>query len=544
MAISDDLEQGRRAFERRAWGEAFAKLSAADGRDPLAPEDLERLAMSAYLTGRDDACADASTRAHHDFMKAGNPERAARCAFYLGISLMDSGDHAQAGGWFARARRVLDDAERDCVERGYLLVPVALQSLYSGAPAAALQTFEEIAEMAERFSDRDLTAMGHLGRGRSLIFLGRVSEGVGLLDEAMIAVTAGEVSPIVSGIVYCTTIEACWELFDLRRAKEWTEALRRWCASMPDLVPYRGQCLIHRSEIMQLKGDWPEAMDEAQRACESLSQPSRPAVGAAYYQLGEIHRLRGAFAEAEAAYRHASQYGRTPQPGLALMRLAQGQGDAAEAAIRREVDEASDPVTRSRMLPAYVEITLAAGDVAGARAAADELSGIAGVRDAPLLRAFAAHAEGAVRIAEGDAKGALAPLREAWRAWQEIDVPYEVARVRVLIGLACRSLGDLDTAGMELGAARNALEQLGAKPALAQLDGLSRQSTQRSAGGLTPREIEVLRLVAAGKTNRAIAEELVLSEKTVARHISNIFTKLGLSTRAAATAFAYQHDLV
>lgn len=544
MTTVEELERGRESFDRRAWGDAYAQLSAADEQAPLGPADLERFAMAAYLTGRDEANGDILARAHHDSLTAREPERAVRCAFRLGMMLMDKGDVAQAGGWFARARRVLDESGRDVVERGYLLLPVALQSLFGGHAEPAYEIFKEVAEIAERFGDQDLTAFGHLGRGRSLIAMDRTVEGVAHLDDAMFSVMAGDVSPLVAGIIYCATIDACQEIFDVRRAQEWTEALTRWCAAQPGLVPYRGQCLVHRAEIMQLRGAWPDALDEATRAREWLSEPFNPAVGAAYYQLAEIHRLRGAYEEAEDAYRQASQYGRSAQPGLAQMRLAQGQTDAAEAAIRREVSEAKDPAGRSKMLPAFVDIMLATGDVVSARGAADELSTIANGLDAPLLRAVAAQAEGDVLLGEGDARGALGPLREAWKAWQEIEAPYEAARVRVSIGLACRALGDLDTAEMELDAARNDFARLGAAPAVAHVVELSASATPKGAGGLTPREVEVLRLVATGRSNRAIAAELVLSEKTVARHVSNIFTKLGLSSRAAATAYAYEHDLV
>jgi DNA-binding CsgD family transcriptional regulator/tetratricopeptide (TPR) repeat protein len=535
------LDQGREAFRRQAWADAYAELSAADRERPLDLADLERLTVAAHLVGRYEESAEGWTRAHHECLRLGDSAGAARCAFWLGFGLLVRGEPARGTAWLARGQRLIDDG-RECPARGYLLVPAALGLMREGNAEDAYGHFAEAGEIGGRFADPDLTVFGQLGRGQALVRLGRIAEGMALIDEVMVAVTAREVSPIAAGTVYCAALEVCQQVFDLRRAREWTAALSNWCASQPDLVPYRGHCLAHRAEIMQLQGAWPDAMEEAQRACEVLS--GHAAVALAHYQQGELHRLRGEFAEAEEAYRRTSRWGWNPHPGLALLRLAQGRVDAADRAIRHAMDEAQDRAERSRMLAAYVEIVLVTRDVPAARSAATELSGIAATLDAPFLRAVSARASGAVLLAEGDPRAALGTLRPAWTAFRDMDAPYEAARVRVLVGLACRVLGDEDTADMEFDAAGWVFEQLGAAPDLARVRELSRASASGIQGGLTRREVEVLRLVAAGKTNRAIADALVISERTVARHMSNIFTKLGVSTRSAATAYAYEHGVV
>jgi DNA-binding CsgD family transcriptional regulator len=444
-------------------------------------------------------------------------------------------------GWVSRGGRLLEGSRRDCVEQVWLQMLAALPRLFEG-DADVSAGFVGAEEIADRFADADASMFARLCRGYALIREGRVAEGMVLLDEVMVSVTADEVTPMIAGIAYCQVIALCQAVFDLRRAREWTDALTRWCASQPDLVPFRGNCLVHRCEIFQLQGAWKDARDSARRACEWLAgPPAWDTLGSAYYQLAEIQRLEGELAEAEDSYRQAGLAGRDPEPGLSLLRLGQGRIDLALAAIRRALDEAEDPSTRSRLLPASVEVLLEANDVEAARAGADELAGIAGELDASYLNALAGEASGAVLLAEGDPRAALTKLRAAHRSWRELEVPRQAARVRVLVGVACRGLGDAAGAELEFEAARGIFEELGARPDLERLARLAGSS--RPEGPLSRRETEVLTLVAAGKTNRVIATELFISEKTVARHVSNIFAKLSLSSRAEATAYAFRHGL-
>jgi DNA-binding CsgD family transcriptional regulator len=366
-----------------------------------------------------------------------------------------------------------------------------------------------------------------------------------LLDEAMVSVTSGELSPLMTGLVYCSVIETCQRVHALGRAQEWTTALARWCDDQQELVAFTGTCLVHRAEVLQMHGSWPDALAEARRACERFSRgiDERPPA-AALYRQGEVHRLRGEFEEAEDAYHGASRWGYEPQPGLALLRLSQGRADAAAAALRRALATTTDPLDRTKLLPAYVEVMLAACEVEEARAACLEIEETSRAFQTQPLEAIGAQARGKVELAEGKAENALSSLRRAWQIWDRIDAPYLAAQTRVLIGLACRELGDDEGCELELNAARAVFKRLHAAPDFDRVGSLLGAASPVRPEGLTAREVEVLRLVAAGKSNRLIATELCISEKTVARHLSNIFRKLDLPNRASATAYAYEHELV
>jgi len=540
---SDEVARGREGYRRHAWAEAYRCFAAADKKAPLPAPDLELYALATGLLGRDDEYLQLVDRLHQLHLDGGDQARAARWAFWHGFRLMGMREAGQASGWFGRAQRLIENV--DCVEHGYLLLPKAYRLTRTGDHEGARAAAAEAAAVGDRFHDADLSAFARCIEGKLLLLQGQIDRGLALLDEGMVSVTTGRLDPVLTGLAYCNAIACCSQVYIMDRAREWTSALAGWCAAQPDLVPFNGTCLVHRAELMQLAGSWREAIDEARRASERASRKiDWQASSDAQYQQAEVHRLRGDFPAAEGAYRSASELGREPQPGLALLRLAQGRTADAVSAVRGALSATNDRLHRARLLPAAVEIALAAGDVEDARRACAELEAIAADFGTEVLGAMAAHARGAVELAGGHPEAALEPLRRAFRVWHEVGAPYIAARLRLLIARACRALGDRDTAALELDLARQVFERLGAAPDLAALGTSEAASGRAAPAGLSPRELEVLRLVASGKTNKSIAKQLYLSEKTVDRHVSNIFAKANVASRAAATAFAYQHGLV
>ncbi|MCD2443641.1 LuxR C-terminal-related transcriptional regulator [Agromyces sp. SYSU K20354] len=544
MTSDDVLEHGLEAFARQRWREAFDALTEADAEADaeFGADLLDRLATAAILIG-DESGIDTATRAHEAYLRAGDDAGAARTAVWIGMHLMDEHEIARAGGWIARAQRIVASGGDAESVGGLLLIPQALGALYGGDPSSALEILSQALELAERFDDHDAIALARMGIGQVEIAQGDSDAGFTLFDEVMVAVTAGELSPVPSGIAYCEVIGMCQIAFDFARAREWTVAFDRWCSAQPDMVAFSGQCQAQRAALFRLHGAWQEAARAATAALARLRRGDRDAAYGAWYEQGEIQRLRGEVEAAEESYRHASETGYPPEPGLALLRLAQGRARSAQSTLH-EAMASADVANRRRLLPALIETELAMHDIASARRSVDELIAMTPSAPKPMLRAVVDGAEGAVLLEEGAAREALERLRRAWATWHELDVPYEAARCRVLAALACRALGDEASAAMEFDAARTAFAELGAAPDLARLDALARSIAHAAFGPLTAREVEVVRLVAAGKTNRAIASELYLSEKTVAHHLSNVFVKLGLASRAALTAYAYEHAIV
>lgn len=538
------LKQGREAFSRKDWDTAYNFLTSKESETTLQPADLELLATAAYMTGRDSDCLDFWSRAQQEYLRAKDLKKGAECAFWAGIILFNMGEYARGNGWITRSRRLLDDYPQHCAEKGLILIPEALQHLRSGETEKAGELFIQAGKTGKRFNHPDLITFSRLGLGQTRIREEFFSEGTKLLDEAMVSVIAEETSPLVTGIVYCNVLGMCRKICDMDRAREWTAAMSRWCDSQSELVPYRGQCLVRRAEIMQMQGDWEDAMHEIEKAHKLAGKSTPPAEGDVFYCQGELYRLQGNFSKAETSYRRANQMGRKPQPGLALLKLALDQPEAAVEAIRQAEQESRDPVKRSEILPAFIEIMLETDQLQEAQNAADELSNLAEKLDTYYLRAVATRARGQVLLEENKPREALEKLLQAWSTLKRVGALYESARTRVLIGLAYRALDAPDTAELELDAASWIFRQLGAAHELSRTNILIQNTDTEKTHGLTPRELEVLCCLATGKTNKEIASELFISERTVDSHVSNILGKLNLPSRAAATAYAYKHNLL
>jgi len=528
------------------WTDTYIRLSKANKKNTLEPKELEKLAQAAYLIGRDAESFQFLERAHQGYLDQKKVEKAVRCAFWLGLMLMNAGEKARGSGWIARGERLISDLHnQESPEKGLLLIPQALGELSAGRGAKAQQIFELVALAGEQFHNVDLLALGRLGLGQAMIQQGEIANGIKLLDEMMITIETEEVFPLVNGIVYCAVIESFRKVWDLERAQEWTAALTRWCDAQPDLVPFRGECLVRRAEIFQFHGEWPKALEETMDACDLLTQHhGESAAGEAYYRQAELHRLVGNYKKAKDCYHEAAKRGRNPQPGLALQRLAQGQNAAAETSIRNTLQETKDPKRRAELLPAVVSILTTVKQTEDALKAAKELCDIAKDFNVPYLLAMCSYCQGIVLQEKGNTRLSLEHLQKALKFWNTLNLPYESACTRELKGLVYLELNDKDNSDAELMAAKWLYEQLGAIPNLERVNRLLKKERSPETHGLSLRELQVLRLVASGKTNKVIADELFISERTVDRHVSNIFNKLGVSSRVEATALALTNQIL
>jgi ATP/maltotriose-dependent transcriptional regulator MalT len=542
----DGRDQARAAFAARRWREAYDGFVAARAADAAAldGDDLDALAEASHWLGRPDDAIAAHEQAYKHHLAHQAEPRAAVSAFMLAIYLRLKGEGAQADGWLARSLRLLESSEEEGPEHGYPLYLEIARLLGSDLPAAC-DLARRMQDLGRRHGDDTLVALGQFYEGRARIKQARVPEGLALLDEAMLAALSDNLKPMWTGAIYCGLLGACNELVDLRRAREWTEATRRWCDPLPLASLYPGICRVHWAEVLDVRGDWEAAEREARAASEDMIGIDVFAVADAWFVIGEVRRRQGDLDGADVAYAKAAEVGRDPQPGLALLRLAQGRPDVALASITAAIAGfgGSEP-ERAPLLCAQTQIALIAGDVELATQAAAEVLDVARRYESLGLRAAGLRGTGAVALAKGETVTALAALRAGLAAWAELDAPYDAARTRVLLADAYEQLGDHDAADRERAAARACFERLGALTELRLLDLPVAGAAAVDTHGLTARELEVLELVATGSSNRDLATALVISEKTVARHLANIFVKLGVSSRSAATAYAYAHGLV
>lgn len=533
------IQAARDAYERGAWADATQLFLRADAEADLPIDDLEALVWAAGISAQDRVMLGALERVYAYHSANGNHEECARAAFWCGLRNMQIGEVGLGAGWVQRAAKHAEQTSPDSVQRGYLLLPQVHMHRGKGAYETAIEIADRAIAIGESGGDPDLIAMAGSIKGGILFRLGRIGEGYVPIDEAMLLANSRRLSPVVTGAVYCEIVASCCRVLEMVRAREWTAILTEWCRRNPQAKAFNGVCQVHRAEVLQLEGNWREAFAEAESAGHGLSGTTeQTAMANAAYRRGEILRLRGEFEKSDAEYRLAGEIGIDPQPGLALLRLAQERRKEAVAAIRRALETASDLSRKTALLPAGIEIFIACGDLDQAERLCGELSDIAELFGTEILARVADQGHGSLALARGEFARAVAVQTRALRYWSEFGAPYLVARLRVDIARACAELGDSEAAKRDLDAAEKLFQDLGAAPDLARVHEIRTGSKATGADNLTARERQVLSLVAGGSTNREIAEELGLSPKTVNRHVENILGKLRVSSRAAAVAKA------
>jgi DNA-binding CsgD family transcriptional regulator len=542
--VTDSAAPGTPAEQldaRDAWRRTHDRLVARD-RATLSAGDLDTLAEAYFWLDRPDDSVTARRQAYARHLVSGDRRRAAAAAWQLYYDHALVGEMAVANGWLERARQHVEPRDGSTID-GFVSVAEADHAHGHGDLAAALGHAERAVAVGVDTGDRDLLAMARQTQGRLLVASGQLAEGMARLDDAMVSVIDGELRPLFTGWVYCSVLGVCHDVADLGRAAEWTGAALRWCEGLGDGRLYPGLCRVHRVELASLGGAWTTAEREARRACDELLAHDPRYAGEAIYLAADLARMRGDLEAAIAGFQQAHAFGREPQPGLALVWLDQGRVAVAVAALRSSLRPGPvAPMARAGLLAALIDAELAQSEVTRAAVVVDELLTLAAATCSPYLQAITADRQGALALARSEADAALTLLRGALAGWRSLGMPYAAARTQVALADATLACGDEATARLELRSALDGFERLGAVRDAERVRGMLAAAPD-TATPLTRRELEVLRHVARGRTNRQVGAALVISEHTVARHLSNIFTKLGVASRAAATAYAYEHDL-
>lgn len=534
MGDVDSVDRARAAHARQDWAAAAAAFAAAPA-GVMTAGDLAALADAEFWLGHFDETLRRTTASYEAFLAESLPEGAAMSAVMLGILHAAAGDEPEGMGWIGRAGRLLRDLP-ECAVHGYLGFVTEVQvNLALGRPEAAVTAARGMQELGRRVGDPDVTTLGVHGEGRALLRTGQVADGLALIDEAMVDVIDGRMAPFNQWTLFCFTLDACHEVGDFGRMSHWTSHTEAWLASRPGADSLRpgfdASCAVHRAQLHLLHGAWEEA-EQAATAAASLDSVSVEYAAEAWYVVAEARRLRGA-PDASEAYDHAHARGRNPQPGRALLRLAEGDAEGAARSVRSALVAAgNDRLQRVPLCVAAVETAIAAGRVEDADAAASELEETAATWGTSGLRAMAAGARGAVLLAQSRPEEALPTLREGQWQWKVLGAEYEGARIVRLMAEAYSLMGDDDSAAAERALAEAMCLRLGAP----------RRPTE-GPDGLTARECEVLGLVAEGHSNLEVGEALYISDRTVARHLTNIFHKIGVTSRTRAARYAFDHGL-
>lgn len=520
------------------WREIARTLSERD-RASLSGADLDLLADALFWLDELEESVAARTAASKRYEADGQVDEAAMAAWRAFYEHWLVGETVVGRSWLERCRALVADPKS--VAAGWLAIADADVAMSEGDLEEAIDRASKSVRIGEKTGDPDLLSMALQALGRAEIIDGRDAAGVGRLDRAMIMVIGNELAPLYTGWVYCNVIATCHSIADLRRANEWSEAALKWCDTLRDGRLYPGLCRVYAAELAALRGDWGDADQQARHACELLLAHDERYAGAAHYTVGELARLRGRFDDAEEYYRRAHRLGYLPQPGLGLVRLARGEAGAAVGSLRSALDPGPGaPLPTAQLLAGLIEAAVAAGDADAMSLGLARVDELVSPDPGGAVAAIACSARAWAAASRGEVGRAIEGMRRALDEFHHLQMPYEAARERTRIGVVAERMGDDVTARLEFDAALDAFHRLGAEWD----SSLVEERLGAASLPLTDREIEVVRLVAGGLTNRQVASELFLSEHTVARHLGNIYTKLDIGSRAAATAWAYDHGLI